>query len=104
MEHRPEYMPENNLIILLLLLIFSAGLYYFWWLARTSRIFGDNPVSNIMLTIFTAGIWGVYLNLKYMQKAEEINDRDLKWYMIIFLPLSVLIIQNSINERYFPGK
>jgi hypothetical protein len=57
-----------------------------------------------MLTIFTAGIWGLYINLKYMQKAEEINDRDLKWYMIIFLPLSVLIIQNSINERYFPGK
>ena len=104
MKNRPDYIPENNLIILLLLMIFTCGFYYFWWLARTSRIFGENPVSNIMLTIFTSGIWAVYTNLKYMQKSEEINNRDLKWYMVLFLPLAVLIIQNNINERYFPGK
>jgi MFS superfamily sulfate permease-like transporter len=104
MEAKTEYMPENNLVVLLLLLLLTGGLYYFWWLVRASRIFGDNPVSNVMLVIFTAGLWAIYLNLKYMQKSEEINSRDMKWYMVLFLPMSVLIIQNNINERFFPGK
>lgn len=100
-----EYVPENNLVVLLLLFILTGGLYYFWWLSRTSQIFGENPVSNILLTIFTAGIWGIlYLNLRFMQKSEELNDRDLKWYMVFFLPISVLIIQSNINEKYYPGR
>ncbi len=95
-----SYNPEDNLVILLLMIIFSLGFYYFWWLVKISKIFGDNPVSNIMLFIFTLGIWGLYLSLKYLQKSEEINGRDMKWYMIFFLPISFLIIQNNINEKY----
>ena len=104
MEHKPDNIPENNLVVLLLLFLLTAGLYYFWWQARTSRVFGENPVSNIMLTIFTAGLWGLFLNLKFMQKSEELNNREPMWYMVLFLPMSVLVIQNNINERYFPGK
>jgi len=100
-----DYYPENNLIVLLLLCILTSGLYIvFWWIARVSRIFDDNPVSNILLIIFTLGIWYIYLCLKYMYKSEQLNDRDLKWYMIIFIPIAFLIIQNNINERYFPGR
>ncbi|MDY6934997.1 MAG: hypothetical protein SVZ03_12355 [Spirochaetota bacterium] len=99
-----EYMPENNLVILLLLILLTAGLYYFWWLARASKIFNDDPAMNILLVILTIGIWGLYINLKYMQKSEEINGRDMKWYLFLFLPISFLIIQHNINERYFPGK
>ncbi|MBN2040547.1 MAG: hypothetical protein JW864_10915 [Spirochaetes bacterium] len=99
-----DYYPENNLIVLLLLFLLTAGLYLFWWIARVSRIFDDNPVSNIFLIIFTGGIWYVYLSLKYMHKSEQLNNRDLKWYMFFFVPISFLIIQNNINERYFPGK
>ncbi len=99
-----EYIPEYNLVVLFLLLILTGGFYYFWWLARVSRIFGDDPVINIMLTIFTIGIWGLYLNLKYMQKSEMVNGRDIKWFMILFLPLSPIIIQHNINEKYFPGR
>lgn len=99
-----EYSPENNLVVLFLLTILTAGLYLFWWIARASRIFDENPVSNILLIIFTAGIWYLYISLKYMQKSEQLNGRDMKWYMIIFLPISFLIIQNNINERYFPGR
>lgn len=99
-----EYSPENNLVVLFLLTLLTAGLYLFWWVARVSRIFEENPVSNILLIIFTAGIWYLYLSLKYMQKSEQLNGRDAKWYMIIFLPISFLIIQNNINERYFPGR
>jgi len=99
-----EYIPENNLVVLLFLFVLTGFLYYFWWLARVSRIFGDDPVMNILLTIFTAGIWGLYLNMKYMQKSELLNDRDVKWYMILFLPFAPLIIQHNINEKYFPGR
>lgn len=99
-----ERVPENNLVVLFLLVVLTGGLYYFWWLARVSRLFNDNPLSNILLSILTCGIWTAYLNLKFMQKSEEINGRDLKWYMFFFLPLSFLIIQHNINERHFPGR
>lgn len=104
---REEYIPENNLVVLLLLLLVTGGLYYFWWMVRISRTFRDNPVSNVLLAIFTCGLWGLYLNLRYMQKSEELNSRDMKWFMAIFLfipPIAVLIIQNNINEKYFPGR
>lgn len=99
-----DYIPENNLIVLLLLIILTCGLYFFWWLARISRIFGDDPVINIILVIFTAGIWLLYLNLKYMQKSELLNGRDSKWYMILFIPIAPIIIQHNINEKYFPDR
>jgi hypothetical protein len=99
-----DYYPENNLIVLLLLFLLTGGLYLFWWIARVSRILDDNPISNILLIIFTCGIWYIYISLKYMQKSEQLNNRDLKWYMFFFVPISFLIIQNNINERYFPGK
>lgn len=99
--NRVDYIPEDNPLILFLLIIITGGLYYFWWLARTSRIFGDDPVINILLTVFTVGIWGLYLNMRYMQKSELINDRDMKWYMILFIVIAPIIIQNNINEKYF---
>jgi len=99
-----EYIPENNLVVLFLLFILTAGLYYFWWLARISRVFNDDPVINILLTVFTVGIWGIFLNLRYMQKSENINGRDMKWFMVFFLPISPIIIQNNVNEKYFPGR
>ncbi len=99
-----EYIPENNLVVLLLLLIITGGIYYLWWLTRTSSLFGDDPVINILLTVFTLGIWGLYLNLKYLQKSEMINGRDVKWYMILFVLIAPLIIQHNINEKYYPGR
>ena len=99
-----EYIPEDNLLVFFLLMIITLGMYYFWWLARVSRIFDDDPIINILLTIFTLGIWGLYLNLKYLQKSELLNGRDSKWYMILFLPFLPIMIQHNINEKYFPGR
>jgi hypothetical protein len=99
-----DNIPENNLIVLLLLMLFTGFLYYFWWLARISRLFNDNPVSNVILVPLTLGVWALYLSVKYMQKSEEANGRELKWYMFFFLPISFLIVQHNINERYFPGR
>jgi hypothetical protein len=99
-----EYIPENNLVVLFLLMVLTLGLYYFWWLARVSRMFNDDPVINILLTVFTFGIWGVYLSLKYLQKSEILNGRDIKWYMIFFVPVMPIIIQHNLNEKYFPGR
>ncbi len=99
-----EYIPENNLVVLFLLFIITGGLYYFWWIARVSKIFNDDPVINILMSIFSAGIWILYLFIRYMQKSESLNDRELKWYMVFFLPLSPIIIQNNINEKYYPGR
>ncbi|MCU0821400.1 MAG: hypothetical protein MUC95_02865 [Spirochaetes bacterium] len=121
-----DNLPENNLVVLLLLTILSCGLYLFWWIARISRIFNDNPVTNILLIIFSilaavcasvffpfinnafiifAGfIWYFYISIKYLQKSEELNGRDMPWFMVLFLPISFLIIQHNINEKYFPGR
>jgi hypothetical protein len=102
-----EYIPENNLVVLFLLMIITFGLYYFWWLARVSRVFEDDAIINILLTVFTLGIWGLYLNLKYLQKSEMLNGRDVKWYMILFLPCIIIfpiIIQHNLNEKFFPGR
>ncbi len=99
-----EYIPENNLVVLFFLFILTGGLYYFWWLARVSKIFGDDPIINILLSIFSATIWSQYLNLKYLQKSENMNGRDIKWFMIIFLPISPIIIQHNINEKLFSGR
>ncbi len=96
-----KIIPEDNPVILFLLLIFSFGLYYFVWLARMSRLFNDNPTSNIILFIMTAGIWGLYLNIRYLQKSEELNKRDFKWFFLLFVllgPLPMLIIQNNVSE------
>lgn len=96
-----KLLPEDNAVILFLLIIFSAGLYYFVWLARISRIFNDNPHTNIILTFLTAGIWGLYLNIRYLQKSEELNHREFKWHYLLFvpiLPLPPLMIQNNISE------
>ncbi len=98
-----EYIPENNLVVLLLLIILTSGLYYFWWLARISKVFGDDPVINILLTVFTVGIWALYINLKYLQKSEIMNGRDIKWFIVLFLPISPIIIQHNINEKYYSG-
>lgn len=99
-----EYIPEDNLVVLFLLIILTGGLYFFWWLVRISRFFCDNPVSNVMLTVLTCGLWGIFLSLKYLQKSEELNGRDMKWYMVLFVPVSFLIIQNNINEKFHPGR
>ena len=102
-----EYIPENNLVVLFLLMLITLGLYYFWWLARVSKIFNDDPVINIFLTLFTLGVWGLYLNLKYLQMSELLNGRDVKWYMVLFLPffpIFPIMIQHNLNEKYFPGR
>ena len=121
-----ENIPENNLVVLLLLTILSGGIYLFWWIARVSKIFKDNPVTNILLIVIPAlvsisvyafldilnifyviaisGIWYFYLNIKYLQKSEQLNGRDMPWFMVIFLPISFLLIQHNINEKYYPGK
>ena len=98
------YVPENNLFVLFLLLLMTGFLYYFWWLARISRIFGDDPAVNILLSIFTLGAWAMYTNLRYLQKSEALNGRDVKWYVIFFLPFAPIIIQQNINERYYSGR
>lgn len=99
-----EYIPENNLVVLILLFILSGGIYYFWWLSRVSRVFGDDPVINILMIVFSFGLWSLYLNIKYLQKSEMLNGRDVKWFMIFFLLISPIIIQHNINEKYFPGR
>lgn len=99
-----EYIPEDNLVVLFVLMVCTVGLYCFWWIARVSRIFNDNPVINILLIILTGGLWLIYLTIKYMQKSEMLNGRQMPWYMILFLPLGFLIIQHNINERYFTSQ
>jgi hypothetical protein len=92
--------PEDNTFILLLLLLFSCGTYYFRWVAKVSTLFNENPVTNILLIVLTFGLWGLYLNMRYLDKSERLNDRRSSWYMVLFIFISPLIVQNNINEYF----
>ena len=99
-----EYVPENNLVVMFLLIILTLGLYFLWWIPKVSRVFDDNPVTNVILIFLTGGLWFIYLTLIYLQKSDMLNGRDTKWVMILFFPILPLIIQHNINEKYFPGR
>jgi len=94
---------RENLIVLTALIVASIGTYSFVWIARASRTFGDDPVTNVVLSIVTGGGWLLFLYLRYLSKAEQLNGREVPWYYVIFVLLSVgflapLMIQLDLNE------
>ncbi len=94
---------KENLIVLPVLLVSTGGLYSLVWLARVSREFGDDAVTNVILAIISFGVWAVYLQLRYLHRAEAMNGRDLAWYLPLFLLffgwfLGPLMIQIDLNE------
>ncbi len=94
---------RENLIVLMALIIASLGTYSFVWIARVSRTFGDDPVTNVVLSIVSGGGWLIFLYLRYLSKAEQLNGREVPWYYVIFVLLSFgflapLMIQLDLNE------
>lgn len=94
---------EENLIVLLVLMVATGGLYAFVWIARVSREFGDDCVTNVILSIMSGGAWLLFLYLRYMDKAERMNGREMQWYyaLLIFFSLGLAapaMIQFNLNE------
>ena len=99
---------EENLIILIILIACTFGLYSLIWLARTSRAFGDDPTTNIVLVITSFGMWSVVLNLRYLERSEGLNGRTLAWYNAMLLLMTggfigPLLTQMNINEKLGAG-
>ncbi len=95
---------EENLIVLSILIACTLGLYSLIWLARTSRAFGDDPTTNVVLVIGSFGMWSLVLNLRYLERSEALNGRSLAWYnaALIFVTggiIGPLITQMNINEK-----
>jgi energy-converting hydrogenase Eha subunit C len=102
MSDKPQFT-EENLMILMTLLICTFGAYSLIWLARTSKAFGDDPVTQVVMTVLSGGVWGLVLNLRYLDMAERLNGRDLAWYNAILaifpLPLmGTMMVQLNLNE------
>ncbi len=98
---------EENLMILMILMVCTFGLYSLVWLARTSKAFGDDPVTNVVMSIMSFGTWTVVLSLRYLDMAERLNGRTLAWYnaVLVMLPLPLvgpLLVQLNINEFVAP--
>ena len=95
---------DENLMILLILLTCTFGAYGLIWLARTSKAFGDDPTTQVVMTILSGGVWGLILNLRYLDMAERLNGRNLAWYNAILatfpLPLmGPMMVQLNLNEH-----
>ena len=95
---------EENLIVLIILIACTFGLYSLIWLARTSRAFGDDPTTNVILIIGSFGMWSLVLNLRYLERSETLNGRTLAWYnaALIFVTggiIGPLLTQMNINEK-----
>ncbi len=100
---------EENLIVLLILLVATGGLYSFVWIARVSREFGDDAVTNVILGIISGGAWLLFLYLRYMDRSERINGREMQWYyaLLIFFSFGLaapLMIQFNLNENVEAGR
>ena len=94
----PDDFKELNLIVLGLLSIITFPLYYLIWQARISKAMKMDPIMNIILTVATAGLWALYLHIKWIQDTAEINDDNLTWLeLVLALPVAPLVIQNNIN-------
>ncbi len=94
---------EENLIVLLVLMVSTGGLYAFVWIARVSREFGDDSVTNVILSLMSGGAWLLFLYLRYMDKAERLNGREMQWYyaLLIFFSFGMAapaMIQFNLNE------
>ena len=93
---------SENLIVFTILMVCTAGLYSLIWLGRTSASFNDDPTTNVVMTVVTCGLWGLVLNLRYVQLSEELNGRTIQWYnaiLVLIQPfLGPLMIQQNLNE------
>jgi uncharacterized protein YacL len=108
MSDKPQHT-EENLMILMILLTCTFGAYALIWLARTSKAFGDDPVTQVVMTILSGGIWGLVLNLRYLDMAERQNGRELAWYNAILavFPLPIMgtmMVQLNLNEALQKGR
>ena len=95
---------EENLMVLMILMICTFGLYAFVWLGRTSKGFGDDPVTSVVMAIMSFGLWNLVLLLRYLDMAERLNGRSLAWYnacLILLAPplIGPLLVQLNINEH-----
>ena len=61
-----EKYTSENLIVFTILMV-CTGLYSLIWLGRTSASFNDDPTTNVVMTVVTSGLWGLVLNLRYVQ-------------------------------------
>ncbi len=87
-----------NLTVFGLLIIVTFPVYYLIWQSRISRAMKMDPLTNILLTIFTAGAWALYLHIKWIQDTAEINKDNLTWLELIFaMVVAPMVIQNNIN-------
>jgi len=63
----------------------------------------DDPVTNVVLGLVSFGAWLIFLYLRYMDRVEKLNGREMAWYyaVLIFMSFGVagpLMIQFGINE------
>jgi hypothetical protein len=106
---------EPGMVIVYILL--TCGIYLYIWVHATSTDIKNalggrediNPTMDVVLTIFTCGLYGIYLLYRYPQLLLELQDRtrqprnDISTISIILgvvglAIVSVFMIQTELNK------
>ena len=109
---------ERNSVLVLFLPLVTCGIYFYYWIYQTSeelrRATGDesiNPGTDLILTIVTCGLWGLFVEYRNAQKVHSIlvaqnpNRKDQSQTILIlniaafFVGITGLIAMFMVQEE-----
>lgn len=102
-------MRERNIVVIVLISIFTCGIGYlvFFYQAMSDINYGlkenDSAGTDILLSLITCGIWGIYCHYKYAKRVASLGSDDNATINAVLAALgfsivSVCILQSSINN------
>ena len=111
---RNTMLVKRNISISLILCFVTFGIYYIYWLYKidqelSEELGNDNmPVYDILLIIFTLGLYGYYLyyrngkqiNLLENKYGLQINDNLILYVVLCIFQLDIIVLmmqQQQIN-------
>lgn len=112
---RPEAIRERGAVLITILVLVTCGIYGFVWKFQTTselrEATGDeslNPVTDLLLSLVTCGLWSIYTDYRNAQITYELLSRcgvqrENKAILVLILDLvglyviSPYLIQEELN-------
>lgn len=109
----PGVSKERQFVLVLVLLIVTCGIYRLFWIYNTSSELKAttndpqiNPGVDVLLTLVTCGIWGIYVEYRNYQKANaalrwrEPYREDKSQTILILVVLALVVGVTGIVALY----